>query len=566
MKEKLILLLPFIIVVFFTIISTLSLLKPGLPPTHDGEYHIIRFYEFDKVLKEGNWYPRWAPDLNNGFGIPLFNYVYPLPNYIASLLHMLNFSFIDSFKLQMFIASIIGAIFFYVFSKQFWGVIGGVASSIVYTFSPYHFVDIYVRGSVGEVWALAIFPAFLWSVTKLIKEKKDIFLPVSSLFLALVIFSHNILGLMFFIFAICFCLFLILQNQQKKDITIKFILMVIFGLSLSSIFWLPALIEGEYVRGLKIYNVKDNFSEVYQLIFPSWGTGFSSSDLQSQMSFQIGITNLFAVMLSFVTLIMIIKDSIVNNSINKIKDQRLKIKNNIKDYKYIIIFFLSWFVFVFFLMLKISLPIWETIPFMNYFQFPWRLLSLEILVSSFLVGSIFLKQPKILAIIIILLAFILTYNYTKPAYYHQRDDIYYISKSNFIDGTNSVGNYFNTVWFNNNLKKTTSKLVLDKGVNSLLKQNESQKLKLILSSDNSKSIILNVAYFPGWTMFLNGNQEKISLTTDGRILFNIPKGESKVEITFLNTFIREIATLISVITFVILVLNFTVCLKIKHEL
>ncbi len=105
--------LPILIVLIFSILAGWSLLKPGLPPTHDGEYHVIRFYEFDKSLRDGNLFPRWAPDLNRGFGVPLFNYVYPLPNYLASFLHLLGISFIDAFKLNMFLACLVGGLFFY---------------------------------------------------------------------------------------------------------------------------------------------------------------------------------------------------------------------------------------------------------------------------------------------------------------------------------------------------------------------------------------------------------------------------------------------------------------------
>src|SRR5713226_8690802 len=92
------------IAIFISFLSVFSFLGKGLPPTHDGEYHAIRFYEFDKALRDGSFYPRWAPDLNNGFGVPLFNYVYPLPNYIAFFLNVIGFSFINAFKASMIIA------------------------------------------------------------------------------------------------------------------------------------------------------------------------------------------------------------------------------------------------------------------------------------------------------------------------------------------------------------------------------------------------------------------------------------------------------------------------------
>ena len=80
-----------IIVVVFALLGSADLLHYGIPPTQDGEYHVMRFWQFYKVISSGVLYPRWAPDFNNGFGIPLFNYVYPLPNYVASFYHALGF-------------------------------------------------------------------------------------------------------------------------------------------------------------------------------------------------------------------------------------------------------------------------------------------------------------------------------------------------------------------------------------------------------------------------------------------------------------------------------------------
>ena len=275
---------PLLIAIVFAVITAFPLLNKGLLPTHDGEYHVIRFYEFDKTLRGGDWYPRWAPDLNYGHGIPLFNYVYPLPNYVASLLHFLGASFIDAFKINMFIATILGAIFFYLWTRIFWGNIGGAISSVFYTLSPYHLVDIYIRGSVGEVWALALFPGFLWGLTMLINTQKKIFMILSGAFFAAIIFSHNILGLMFVPFALSYALLLLYQKKNIKKLLIYVLVTFFWGVGLSAIFWLPALLEKQYVTGLQIFTIADNFPEIYQLLLPSWGSGFSNGSIQNQMS------------------------------------------------------------------------------------------------------------------------------------------------------------------------------------------------------------------------------------------------------------------------------------------
>lgn len=536
-------LIPIIIIVSFAVIAGFSLLHPGLPPTHDGEYHVIRFFLFDEALRDGNIYPRWAAHLNNGFGVPLFNFVYPLPNYAASILHLINISFIDSFKISMFASTVIGGIFFYLWSKEFWGKLGGVVSSVFYTFSPYHFVDIYIRGSVGEVWALGFFPAFLWAYTRFANSRQIAFLIYSSIFLALIIFSHNILALMFFIFSFAYVSFLIHQTKNRKYLILNTLYIILFGLGISAIFWLPAIYETKYVTGLQIFDIAAHFPELYQLLIPSWGSGFSGAGLQNELSYQIGAANLLAIFLAMVVIVLQIKQ-----------------KNNKLLYT---VFFLTCFIFTFYLMLNVSLPIWKIIPFMSYFQFPWRLLSLEIIFASFLAGSIFSLNIKnkfinlLFAIFLIFIVFIFGVGYAKPAYYMYRDDSYYFARTNFMDGTNSPGNVFNTIYLKSipDKKKERAEFLKGDGKIVLVSSKSGQCIFAINAYKNSE-IIMNLAYYPGWEVYVNNKREEIMQTTDGRFTFSIPTGENLVKIIFRDTPTRQAAAFISLVSSVTLLALF----------
>lgn len=528
-----------LIVIVFAIFAGYPLLHPGLHPTHDGEYHVIRFYEFSKTLQDGNIYPRWASDLNNGYGLPLFNYVYPLPNYVASFFHVFGISFIDAFKLSMFFSLLLGALFFYLWSRQFWGDLGGIVCSIFYTFSPYHFVDIYIRGSVGEVWALAFLPGLIWALSKALQEKKSTFSIFSGVLLALIIFSHNILGLIFFIFMPFYIGLIFMLSKEKKYVLVNSLIILCIGLFLSMIFWLPALLERNYVTGLQIYAVEKNFPELYELLIPSWGTGFSETILANQTSHQIGIANLVSIFLSIIIAIIFF----------------LKRKFRLAS---MVTFFLVWFLVTFFLMQKISLPIWHIVPFMNYFQFPWRLLSVEILIASFLIGSVFkVWHSKIVGLVLIIFAVLLSIQYTKPAYYHLRDDNYYITRSNFINGTNSSGNTFNTVWFNRKLHKQKEKIDIKNGLGEI--KSESIKTTHYIFNIFTKEkaeLVVNTAFFPGWTVFIDDKKIDTRYNKDGLIQFNVPAGEHRVEIKFLDTLIRKIASAVSFFSFLVILTLF----------
>jgi len=66
-----------------TLVIYQDLLKPGLPFTHDSQNHLMRIANYTIALREGQLPPRWAPNLNNRFGYPVFNFNYPLPNILT---------------------------------------------------------------------------------------------------------------------------------------------------------------------------------------------------------------------------------------------------------------------------------------------------------------------------------------------------------------------------------------------------------------------------------------------------------------------------------------------------
>ena len=510
-----------LLVLLVSFIAGAALLRAGLAPTHDGEYHVIRFYEFDKTFRDGNLYPRWAPDLNNGFGVPLFNYVYPLPNYFASFIHSFGISFIASVGINMFVATVIGALFFYLWTKRYWGEAGGAISSIFYSFAPYRFVDMYIRGSVGEVWALAFFPALLWAYDNFVETKKTKFFIFASIFLSLLIYSHNILALMFFSFFLVYAIVLFFQKKETNTFILYFCLLVVLGLGLAAPFWIPAIFEKNFVRGLEVFDVTQHFVQLYELIIPSWGSGFSGTQGFDKMSFQIGIANIVAV---FCVILQFL----------------LKRKKH-RSYNLQISFFLISFFIVIFLMLSPSIWLWKNIPLISYFQFPWRFLSLEIVIAAFLAGSLFSKynfsklHAKAGYALVIVVVIVLGINYARPAFYHLRSDSHYISRSNFIDGTNSVGNAFNTKWLSEIPKKEKNKLVVFSGrgvVAVVSEKSTSYSFKIIIEDDSQ--LIFNNAYFPGWKVFVNEKEVEVK-NLDGKVAFLLKNGSHIVDIRLVST-------------------------------
>ncbi len=527
------------VVILIALLAVFDLSHYGIPPTHDGEYHIMRFWQFYKNLEGGIIYPRWAPDFNNGFGIPLFNYVYPLPNYVASLFHLFGFGFIESLKLNFAFATITGSIFFYLWTKKYWGNLGGVVSSVFYTFSPYHFLDIYVRGSVGEVWSLALFPGLLWAYYNYVYSRKYKYFVLSAVFLALLILAHNILAVIFFSLFLLYALSF-LNIKKNVDVNlIGLICLTLIGFGLAAPFWLPAILETKYVSGLQIFNPTDHFPKLYQLIYSSWGYGFSGvkpSGAEGQMSFQIGIANLLAVVVSSV-IVFLNRKRIVFLSI------------------------LAFFVFVF-LITPLSGWLWDVIPGVSYVQFPWRLLSAVIVLASFLAGSVvsddlFKKKRKIqilMAAGAICISIILGIKYAKAPFYHERADEHYLTRSNFTDGTNSPGNLFNTKWLKNVPEKKSKKVEIIRGRGNIaIAKQATDGLLFSVKTNENLLIQVNTAFFPGWVALVDNSSTEI-INNSGIVNLVVPSGKHSVRIFLKNTVIQEISYMYFLFSILLIIL------------
>ena len=72
-----------IVLVLIAALPLLPFLHPGLPITHDGADHVARIANFYQNLGEGNLIPRWAGNLNWGYGHPILMFLYPLPSHLA---------------------------------------------------------------------------------------------------------------------------------------------------------------------------------------------------------------------------------------------------------------------------------------------------------------------------------------------------------------------------------------------------------------------------------------------------------------------------------------------------
>ena len=280
----------FWLIVIGSIGAIWALFVPGYFGASD-DVHIAWLYQMDYVLKIGQFPPRYVPDLSFGFGYPLFNFVFPLPYYIAEIFYVLGFSLVDSTKIVFGLtipASMLGMFFL---GRRFVDPALALAMAVMYGYAPYRAVDLYIRGAFGEIVALMLLPWLVWSVCGVMDVSQVLWYRIRMVFIGglmigLFILSHNISAYMFMPWLAILGVLLLFGTGKYWRLQIGY-LGIMFGLGLlaSSYFWIPALFESRLMKYDTVFNFIDHFPTIKQLMTPYWGYGASVAGPYDGMSF-----------------------------------------------------------------------------------------------------------------------------------------------------------------------------------------------------------------------------------------------------------------------------------------
>lgn len=506
------------------------LLKSGFYISHDGEAHVARFAAYFKAYKDGQIPPRWAGDINFRYGSPLFIFYYPLPGTVASFIHTLGISLEDSFKLIMVFAFVLAPLAFYAWSSQFVKQEVAFVGSFLYGFAPYHFLDLYVRGDVAEILSFVFVPLVFLYMEKLKARISLKYIFIGGICYALLILSHNVISLML---SPVFLTYSFIHVNRRGVVSCIALLLV--GLFLSLFFWLPALVEGQFTQAKLFIGdmYKLHFPTLQQLVSSNWG--FDADVYKSGgLSPQIGIAHIF---LAFASGLLIIKKT--------------------REYK-TILYWLILFIFVVFLSLRQSGIIWQNVPLLKLFQFPWRFTALSSFVASVLglyVLNKILSKKILIAVLVILITPSFSFIKTKevPA---KSDRFYYEYK-----GSTDYHGAATTIWSAGNPGEVAKNPIEVISGNARIERliRKSNRHEFVVDADSHTRILDNTIYFPGWQAQVDSKKVPIEfqdINHRGLITFKVPEGNHRIDVKFKESPIRFFSDIISLFSIASITLIF----------
>lgn len=533
-------------VLILVIPAVWALLAPGFYGASD-DMHVAWLYEMDRVVKLGQIPPRYVPDLSFQFGYPLFNFVFPLPFYVGELFHLVGLSFVNSIKAVFLISVPLSALFMYLLLRKFVNPALSLLGATLYVFTPYRATDLYVRGAIGEIVSFVFLPLLCLSVTNLaasqVKKIGYLWIGVGGLALAGLILTHNITAYMFlpaiFVLGTIFLVF----SKDRLGVLLQLSIMVLSGLLASVYFWLPAVLDSKLMKYDTIFSYFDHFPSFLQLVKPYWGYGSSVPGSYDGMSFFIGLANWLIFLIGLPLMIKFWKNYAIFEKV-----------------------VLSWayavFIFAIFMMNYRSAFIWQAVPNLAYFQFPWRFLILTTFVSPlFLIALNRVKFPHFLIYALIILLVAVNAFQFRPQDFLGRDDQYYLNR--YIPYPSASSEYreikeeYLRLPKENRVRpdKVYSRFFSDKPFVANVLELNSLNAQAEITTAEPISVSYNKYFFPGWSASLDGRPITLRPGSPyGQISASIPAGTHRVKISFAETGFKLFLDILSAASLVALVL------------
>ena len=514
-----------------------SLLGSGYFPVHDN-LQVERINEMASALKDGQFPVRWVYNLGYGYGYPLFNFYGPLPYYIGAFFNIVGLSLVVSAKLMFGIGILISGVSMYLLGKEIWGKVGGIISAVLYVYLPYHAVLIYVRGAVGEYYAYALLPLLVLSFLKLNSKRVEKWIFIGGLTYSGIILSHNISAMLITMITLIymFAYELIVRRINKSQVTV-----LLLGLCLSAFFWMPAVVESNLTQVSKVVGggsyYADHFVEPLQLWSSVWGyAGSAPMSEQDGMSFKLGKVHIITALVALVCVLY---------------------KRDKKYYPLLAILTLL-FIGSVFMMLPISKNIWDRLPPLKYVQFPLRFLMYAGFALSVIAGGVSMVVQRyrlgmVLAVAIFILVTINVRALPKLELLHFMPSEYYLLDDEAITSDHNLrwlkseksDEYLLKYFFQPQREEDISLRRVN--FDADITEDRSNLLKFNITALETAEISMDIAYFPGWMGYIDGEEVVIKRLTRG-ISITVPTGAHNVMLRLENTPVRTLANLTSVIS------------------
>jgi hypothetical protein len=575
-----------------TVLLGLPLISPlvrwaAVPCTHDGHLHYHRIAALRYAWENGTFLTRWLPDVAFGYGYPFFVYREAPPLYIPFVPHLLGLPLPAASNLFYALTILAAGAFMFLWARDVLGERPALVSAVAYMAAPYVLLDALVRGNSPESLALPLLPLILWAGRRWVLFGSVWSFVGGVLGLALLSLSHNIST---FIFAPTLLVYLLAlvwlrpiaagrslkepnnidesrpllapTRQPRALALLRVVLLVGLGLGLAFFYTGGALLEMNQVTLEMSTTTRNNdwrfnFASLGEILAPV--APEDTALVNPPLLFRLGWVPL-ALALVGLTGLWWIKGQNIRS-----REQRLHIG----------LMAIGALVYLF-MALPVSRFLWETLPLIDFVQFPWRFVGRAALPVAFLAGVPFVwfdqrKQaavrddsrrfggwlPVVLTAAAISLLILETLPNLYPRYCPEEPFPTILTVHAYERGTGLVGVDPEGSYFPRTVRERPSESPLEADYAAGI-----MPQRFDLSALPDEATASNIDYdgfgvnltidtpqpftarflsfaFPGWKASINGKEVRIiPENTSGLITFKIPVGTHEVTVGWGSTPLR----------------------------
>lgn len=511
------------------------ILISGLAEGHDWLFELVRISQYRDALSAGTFPPAWAGDLYGGYGSPIFLFYAPLFLLGASGIAILTGSVLTGTEGMLLLVLAAGA-----------GCLHKAASSAladaepeirqtaadiaccVYVLSPYLLANAYLRNANAELTALALAPA-VFAGLETCRQKGRWGVPGLALAMALVILAHNLTALWVFASALLLAALLPPAPGVPRTKSLPGTLAALgLALGLSAFFWVPALSLRSWMRTGDLLIGKLDFHQQFpalpEIFLP--GAFFAVGPLfpllwllgARQLTAPSGRRHLARLLAACGVLSLCLTQ-------------------------------------------PFSAPLWEAIPFLPLFQFPWRWLGpfslatalLAALAAAHWAKTLPRRGIEALVFLLCLLNAAPTLRSVRPLPEERRTSLEETLHPEGVRRLGARATVFDEylppgadpelwrrfpAWQGPLLAPLDHSLLTDSG----------HRIELELDLPEPTAIALRRWSFPGWEATAGGEPLEILDSPDGALAVVVPPGRSRLQISYTAPAVRPIAASISLIS------------------
>jgi len=337
----------------------------------DFAFHLLRLVQLDELFRQGVFYSRWAPDMVLGYGYPFFNFYAPLSYYVAEALSLVGLGLQPALIVTFALATIASGLAAYLLARDHFSPRSSLVAVVAYAYAPYLAYDAFFRANLAETLAWVFLPLALWAMGRLARSGDRRYLAGVALAYAAVLLTHNAFALIFSpllaAYGMVTALVLPPAPLRRRRLVITGVALLL-GLGLTAFFWLPALIERAQVYSDRL---------LVPPIFVHWNNFIGLRELlAAPRVVHPDLLNpsppralgLIPVLLGLPALA----------GLWRFRDRRRRVQ---------IVFFAAALVAYAWLTTASSLFVWDSVPLLEYVQFPWRLLGPAALCLAVLIAA-----------------------------------------------------------------------------------------------------------------------------------------------------------------------------------